>query len=132
MFLMVLKYDVENDQTFNNITVVELSKYNKYCLKTNGWAIGDYTFQIETKPACACGLDKESSKKYLKIIPGEITIEADKTSTIELQTRILTVTGGAGDNINVTGDSEYVIFKPSFFVIVYIASHGEGGRCQVP
>ncbi|MEA2000072.1 MAG: hypothetical protein U9N61_12215, partial [Euryarchaeota archaeon] len=61
-----IKYDMGNDQQFTDITVSELKKYGTDCLKTTGWKIGNYTFQIKTESAHACGLDAVSGKKDVK------------------------------------------------------------------
>ncbi|MEA2052828.1 MAG: hypothetical protein U9O90_08425 [Euryarchaeota archaeon] len=61
-----IKYDIENDQQFTDIAVSELKKYGTDGLKTTGWKIGDYTFQIKTESAQACGLDAMSEKKDVK------------------------------------------------------------------
>lgn len=107
-----IKYDGVNDQQFTDITVDYLrSHYGDNNLKTTGWSIGDYTLKIKTKPEYACGLEAESAIKELKVIKEVITIEADKTSTVELDTVALTVTGVAGDKIKVEGDSANVVFK---------------------
>jgi PGF-CTERM protein len=104
-----VKVDV-NDQIFTGITVTTLKGYGDR-INTDDWKIGDYTFQIKTKPEYACGLDAESSRKDLRIIKGEVAIEADTTSTVELKTVKLTVTGVADDKIKVEGDSPDVVFK---------------------
>ncbi len=61
-----IKYDMGNDQQFTDIAVSELKKYGTDCLKTTGWKIGNYTFQIKTESAHACGLDAVSEKKDVK------------------------------------------------------------------
>ena len=61
-----IKYDMVNDQQFTDISVSELKKYGTDGLKTTGWKIGDYTFQIKTESAQACGLDAMSEKKDVK------------------------------------------------------------------
>ena len=61
-----IRYDMENDQQFTDISVSELKKYGTDGLKTTGWKIGDYTFQIKTESAQACGLDAVSEKKDVK------------------------------------------------------------------
>lgn len=61
-----IKYDMGNDQQFTDITVSELKKYGTDGLKTTGWKIGNYTFQIKTESAHACGLDAVSEKKDVK------------------------------------------------------------------
>ncbi len=105
------KYDVKNDQRFTEITVSELKKYGTEGIKTNGWKISDYTFQIKTVSAHACGLDAESTVKMLRIIGREITIEAVRTSAVELETIKIVITGVAGENISVEGD-KHVVFRP--------------------
>jgi len=109
-----IKYDAINDQQFTNISVAELKQWyggSPGELVTKGWTIGDYTFQIKTKSAYACGLDATSAVKDLEIRTGEIAIDADTTSTVELELVTLTVTGVAGDEIKVDGDSANVVFK---------------------
>jgi hypothetical protein len=62
-----------NDQQFTAITEEELvSNYGNNNLKTDGWKIGDYTFQVKTKSSEACGLDAASEAKTLKIRKEEI------------------------------------------------------------
>ena len=61
-----IRYDMGNDQQFTDITVSELKKYGTDGLKTTGWKIGNYTFQIKTEPAQACGLDAMSEKRDVK------------------------------------------------------------------
>jgi hypothetical protein len=95
-----IKEDTKNNQKFTGISVTEL-KYYSNKLITNGWSIGDYTFQVKSKSANACGLDASSNVRPLKILKGEISIDAEPTSTIELDTVTVTVTGVAGDIIEV-------------------------------
>jgi hypothetical protein len=95
-----VKYDVKNDQQFTGIRVSDLKKFDTE-LKTDGWKIGDYTFQVRTKSSEACGLDAVSEVKPLKIRKEEIAIEASMTCTVELETVTLIVTGIAGDQIRV-------------------------------
>jgi len=95
-----IKEDTKNNQKFTGISVTEL-KYYSNKLITNGWSIGDYTFQVKSKSANACGLDASSNVRPLKILKGEISIDAEPTSTIELDTVTVTVTGVADDIIEV-------------------------------
>lgn len=60
-----IKIDMKNDQTFTGITVSELKAFGTE-LKTTGWKIGDYTFQVKTDSAQACGLDAVSEKRDVK------------------------------------------------------------------
>jgi hypothetical protein len=109
-----IKYDEMNDQQFTNISVAQLtSYYGDNNFETAGWSIGDYTFQVKTRSDMACGLEAESSVKELKLEIGEIAIEADMTSTVELVTVKLTVTGVADDPITVEASplSDNVLFK---------------------
>jgi hypothetical protein len=115
-----IKYDLDNDQQFTDITVKQLDDWYggwRNTLETTGWTIGDYTFQVKTKSENACGLEAESGKMYLKIITGEIAIETYKTSTVELRTVIVTVTGVAADPIRVEASplSEHVIFEKGLY-----------------
>ncbi|MCK4241427.1 MAG: hypothetical protein KAX30_07370, partial [Candidatus Atribacteria bacterium] len=107
-----IKYDAINDQQFTGITVDYLrSHYGNNNLKTTGWPIGVYTFQIETKPEYACGLEAESTVKELSVVKDEIDIDADKTSVAELERIKLTVTGVAGHYISITtSDAEHTTF----------------------
>jgi hypothetical protein len=98
-----IKTDTDNSQTFTGITVAQLMTYGN-ALITNGWKIGDYTFQVKSKSANACGLDVVSAVKPLKILKGEIAIDAKPTSTMELDTVTVTVTGVAGDMVRVKAD----------------------------
>jgi PGF-CTERM protein len=111
-----IKHDDVNNQQFTGISVDQL--VNNYgsaanTLETAGWTIGAYTFKVKTKSENACGLEAESAVKDLKIIKGTITIEAETTSTVELETLKLTVTGVSGDpiSVNATPLSKNVIFK---------------------
>jgi len=113
-----IKYDSVNNQQFTNITVSYLKQTygdKSVGINTNGWEIGDYTFQVKTKSEHACGLDAQSAQKSLTIRKGEISIEADKTSCIESETVKLTVKGVQGDNIIVTGPDNHVIFSPGIY-----------------
>ena len=108
-----IKYDSVNNQKFTNITVSYLKQTygNKLVgIDTDGWVIGDYTFHVKTKPEYACGLYAPSVQKSLKIIKGEVSIGADKTSCIENETVRLTVKGVPGDRITVSGPSSDVRF----------------------
>ncbi|NQE52887.1 hypothetical protein C5S29_04780, partial [ANME-1 cluster archaeon GoMg3.2] len=106
-----INYDGMNDQCFTRISVAYLKNYGDDGLRTDGWKIGDYTFQVKTRPECACGMEAESATRALKIIRVEIAIEAETTSCIELQTVRLTVTGVPDDEIEVDALSQHVIFK---------------------
>jgi hypothetical protein len=100
-----IKYDAMNNQQFTNISIVELtSYYGDNNLETAGWSIGNYTFQVKTRSATACGLDYESKEKTLEIKKGEISIDAEPTSTMELDTVAVIVTGVADDKIRVAAD----------------------------
>ncbi len=108
--------DPNNPQQFTDISVDVLrTSYGDAdnTLETAGWTIGAYTFAVKTDEEKACGLEAASSVKPLKIIKGTITIDAETTSTVELVTLKLTVTGVADDEINVTASpiSEHVVFK---------------------
>ncbi len=109
-----IKYDDVNRQNFTDITVADLNDwYGDNNLETTGWTIGAYTFKVETDDVNACGLEAESVVRPLLIVKGEIAIEADMTSTVELDTVKLIVTGVAGDEINVAASplSDDVVFK---------------------
>jgi hypothetical protein len=111
-----IKHDDVNDQHFTDITVSYLvDNYGSAAntLETSGWTIGSYTFAIETDQEYACGLEAASSVKPLKILKGEIAIEAETTTTVELQTVKLIVTGVADDPIKVEASplSRDVMFK---------------------
>ena len=111
-----IKHDDVNDQQFTDITVSYLvDNYGSAAntLETSGWTIGSYTFQVKTDEENACGLEAGSRVKPLKILKGEITIEAETTTTVELQTVKLTVTGVADDPITVEASplSSEVIFR---------------------
>jgi hypothetical protein len=67
-----IKTDTINNQKFTGITVAQLAAYGN-ALITNGWKIGDYTFQVKSKSANACGLGVSSDVKPLKILKGEIS-----------------------------------------------------------
>ncbi len=95
-----IKTDTTNNQYFTDISVRELKGYDDKLI-TNGWSIGDYTFRVKSKPANACGLDASSDVRQLKILKGEISIDAEQTSIIELDTVAVTVKGVAGDIIEV-------------------------------
>jgi len=109
-----IKYDVVNKQDFTDITVAELTSwYGNNNLETTGWTIGAYTFKVKTDDAQACGLKAESVVRPLVVLIGEIAIEADMTTTVELETVKLIVTGVAGDEIHVAASplSDDVVFK---------------------
>jgi PKD repeat protein len=109
----LIKYDEMNNQQFTNIPVDQLiGHYGYNNLETAGWSLGDYTFQVKTKSAYACGLEAASAIKEIKLEIGKIAIEAETTSTVELRTVILTVTGVAGDPIIVEASplSPHLIF----------------------
>ena len=111
-----IKHDEVNNQQFTDIKVSYLEdNYGsaENTLETSGWTIGDYTFKVKTDDTNACGLEAESAVKGLKIIKGTITIEAETTSTVELETLKLTVTGVADDPITVEASplSKNVLFK---------------------
>nr|CBH37923.1 hypothetical secreted protein [uncultured archaeon] len=111
-----IKLDEVNNQKFTGITVNYLvDNYGSAdnTVETSGWSIGDYTFKVKTKQENACGLEAASSVKPLKIIKGTITIDAATTSTVELETLKLTVTGVADDPITVESSplSDNVLFK---------------------
>jgi hypothetical protein len=112
--LVVMKGDsvikTKSGQTFDPITVGNLKAL--VIDQTANWDVGDYTFQVKTDANKACGLDASSTTKSLKIIKGEIAIEASTTSTVELKAVSLTVTGVAGDDIEVTSTpSDNVVFR---------------------
>jgi hypothetical protein len=101
-----IKYDVVNHQKFTDITVAYLNdEYGDNNLETTGWTIGAYTFQVKTDDAQACGLEAESVVRPLAVLKGEIAIEADTTTTVELDTVKLIVTGVAGDGYRASRDS---------------------------
>ena len=111
-----VKLDEVNNQKFTGITVKYLGdNYGSAAntVETSGWTIGAYTFNVKTKQENACGLEAASSVKPLKIIKGTITIDAETTSTVELDTLKLTVTGVAEDPITVESSpwSDNVLFK---------------------
>ncbi len=112
--LVVMKGDsvikTKSGQTFDPITVGNLKAL--VIDQTANWDVGDYTFQVKTDSNKACGLDASSTTKSLKIIKGEIAIEASTTSVVEIKAVSLTVTGVAGDDIEVTSTpSENVVFR---------------------
>jgi PGF-CTERM protein len=98
-----IKTDTINNQVFTGITVAALKDFGDKLI-TTGWKIGDYTFQVKSKEANACGLDVVSDVKPLKILKGEISIDAEPTSAMELDTVTVTVTGVADDKIRVAAD----------------------------
>ncbi|MBA7524549.1 hypothetical protein ES705_16690 [subsurface metagenome] len=107
------KIKYKNNQDFSNITVAALKEFGTTNqINTTGWKVGDYTFQVKTKSAYACGLDASSAVKSLTILKGDIDISAEKTTVAELETIKLTVTGVYGDTIwlNATPSSSHVLF----------------------
>ena len=98
-----IKTDTINNQKFTGITVAALKDFGNQLI-TKDWKIGDYTFQVKSKPANACGLEVSSDVRPLKILKGEISIDAEPTSTMELDTVTVTITGVAGDEIRVVAD----------------------------
>jgi parallel beta-helix repeat protein len=65
-----IKIDEKNNQTFTNITVSQLTVFGDAGLKTEGWKIGNYTFQVKTRSANACGLEAASAVRNLEILKG--------------------------------------------------------------
>ena len=115
-----IKLDEVNNQKFTDITVDYLaSNYGDAdnTLETAGWTIGSYTFKVKTDPENACGLEAWSATRYLKIKKGELAIESETTSCIELQTVRLTVTGVPDDPISVGASPlcKYVLFKEGIY-----------------
>jgi hypothetical protein len=109
-----MKYDEMNDQQFTNISVAQLiDNYGDNNLETAGWSLGDYSFQVKTRSANACGLEAASAIKALKLEIGRIAIEAETTTTVELMTVKLTVTGVPDDYITVAASplSNDVVFR---------------------
>ncbi len=51
-----IKTDTINNQVFTGITVAALKDFGDKLI-TTGWKIGDYTFQVKSRPANECGLD---------------------------------------------------------------------------
>jgi len=107
-----IRVDTVNDQEFTDITVKQLNnKYGSDGIETNGWRIGDYTFQVKTESENACGLEAESDVRPLVILKGEIEIGASTTSTIELETVRIVITGASGDKIEIEAPEEGVRFR---------------------
>jgi parallel beta-helix repeat protein len=65
-----IKIDKMNNQTFTNITVSQLMVFGDAGLKTEGWKVGNYTFQVKTWSANACGLEAASAVRNLEILKG--------------------------------------------------------------
>jgi hypothetical protein len=65
-----IKIDKMNNQTFTNITVSQLMVFCDAGLKTEGWKVGNYTFQVKTRSANACGLEAASVIRNLEILKG--------------------------------------------------------------
>jgi parallel beta-helix repeat protein len=65
-----IKIDKMNNQTFTNITVSQLMLFCDAGLKTEGWKVGNYTFQVKTRSANACGLKAASVIRILEILKG--------------------------------------------------------------
>ena len=65
-----IKIDEKNNQTFTNITVSQLMVFGDAGLKIEGWKIGNYTFQVKTRSANACGLEAASAVRNLEILKG--------------------------------------------------------------
>jgi hypothetical protein len=63
-----IKIDKMNNQTFTNITVSQLMLFCDAGLKTEGWKVGNYTFQVKTRSANACGLKAASVIRILEIL----------------------------------------------------------------
>jgi hypothetical protein len=109
-----IKYDVINNQRFTNISVSDLINwYGNGGLKTTGWKVGDYTFQIKTRPNYACGLDANSGAPVgLKITKCKIEIEASKINPWINETIILTVRALPLHNITIgTSDTLNTVFE---------------------
>jgi hypothetical protein len=65
-----IKIDKMNNQTFTNITVSQLMVFCNVGLKTEGWKVGNYTFQVKTRSPNACGLEAASAIMILEILKG--------------------------------------------------------------
>jgi parallel beta-helix repeat protein len=65
-----IKIDKMYNQTFTNITVSQLMVFCDVGLKTEGWKVGNYTFQVKTRSANACGLEAASAVGNLEILKG--------------------------------------------------------------
>lgn len=110
----LLKINPANSsQKFDNINVSYLlSNYgHPNGIDTTGWKIGTYTFCIKTEKDMACGLDISSNTKTLTILKVEISIEAEKTSVVELEKVKLIVKGVPGHLIQIaTSDPSHTVF----------------------
>jgi hypothetical protein len=106
-----------NDQQFTNISVSDLINWYGWGggINTTGWSwkIGDYSFQIKTRPNYACGLDANSgSPVELKIKKCKIEIEASKTNPWINETIILTIRALPFHNITIgTSDTLNMVFE---------------------
>jgi hypothetical protein len=103
------------NQTFDDINISYLhARYGQWSsqgITTDGWQLGNYTFQIITEPNMARGLDACSSIKTLEICKPGITIEADKTSVSLLEYVVITVKGAQLHKITVNSSTpEHTIF----------------------
>jgi hypothetical protein len=77
-----IRTDWLNSQQFTGISVAELkAHFGDMNLKTEGWTIGNYTFQIKTVPEKACNLEAESEVKALTIKKRAIEIATNKSIT---------------------------------------------------
>jgi parallel beta-helix repeat protein len=65
-----IKIEEKNNQTFTNIKVSQLMVFCDAGLKTEGWKVGNYTFQVKTWSANACGLEAASAMRNLEILKG--------------------------------------------------------------
>jgi hypothetical protein len=86
-------------------------------INTTGWKLGTYTFKVATKQNTtapghgARGLSMESNEATLTLLKSAITIEAEKTSAVELGSIKLTVTGVSGHAITLnTSDTAHTTF----------------------
>ena len=101
------------NQTFDDINISYLRSHynNPNGITTDGWQLGNYTFQIITEPNMARGLDACSSTRMLEICKPGITIEADKTSVPPFEYVRLTVKGAQFHKITVNSSNpEHTIF----------------------
>jgi len=106
-------------QKFDDINGSKLLEYGSENeskrVNTSGWDVGTYMFWVRTEEENARGLDACSIERELAVLKVEISIEAEKTSIVELEKVRLTVRGAAMHNITInSSDPTHTIFPAGY------------------
>ncbi len=109
----------DHDQKFDDINVSKLLEYGSENeskrINTTGWKVGTYTFWVRPEEENARGLDVSTCAITLAVYKADITIEAEKTSIVELEKVRLTVAGGLYHNITLnSSDAAHTIFPAGY------------------